>query len=111
MVQETNQRDGVSLDVLAHDNSFDMYTSPGTRRGSGILIMVSCKLSIYDVTFSEIYPGYSGALMFRINLTKYTVVNIYLPHDQDFVTDILSATKHFLSNTNTGCIIVGGDFN
>lgn len=110
MVQETNQRDGATLDVLKNVNRYDIYSSPGYHRGSGRLTMVSCTSCIHDVSFSVIYPGYSAALIFRFNLTKYTLVNIYLPHDQSIAIDILSATKNFLLNTNVGCIVVGGDF-
>lgn len=111
MVQETNQRNGVNLDVLAQSNRYDLFTSLGSRRGSGVLFMVSNTLCINDVTFSDIYAGYSAALIFKNNLTKYTIINIYLPHDQEVANDILSATKHFLMNMNAGCVVVGGDYN
>lgn len=96
---------------IAQSNRYDLFTSLGSRRGSGVLFMVSNTLCINDVTFSEIYAGYSAALIFKNNLTKYTIINIYLPHDQEVANDILSATKHFLMNMNAGCVIVGGDYN
>lgn len=111
LVQETNQNVTTSLDVLKHSNCYKMFSSPGSQRGSGLLILISSSFYTSDLVFNEIYPGYAAALKFKSNSILYTIVNIYLPHNQLVAIDILTTTEHFLRNTITGHIIVGGDFN
>lgn len=89
----------------------EIFSSPGSQRGSGLLILVSIAFSANNLLFNEIYAGYAAAVTYQSNSILYTVVNMYLPHNQSKSLDILSATKQFLQNTNTGHIIIGGDFN
>lgn len=107
-LQETNLDSAPTSSQLM---SFDFLINPHTQHCSGTAIALRHSLKFDILHHIILVPGYLQCVRITIDGMHYTLINIYMSHDDDVAMQIVQQLDQYLTNSSTDAVILGGDFN
>ena len=92
-------------------DSFDIYHSYGTTSSRGCAILISKKLNANIIDTKADQNGRYIFINLEIEITIYSIINIYAPNDQRLRNLFFNSIDSLLKVYSLGLKLIAGDYN